>query len=401
MAEVGEDFPQLCETCLGPNAYVRMLKLPPGQKLCKISGLAFQAFRWKPAGGRQKETIVSFTVAKERNICQTCLNDMQYGLPVGVRDKLLADMGAVNGALVAPHSQAGAAYHYKQIEEGTSSNIASHANNSSTMVTQDFAAQAAQAATERQLAVFAEARAAIEKRSSTAFRNLPKLCSFWIAGTCTRCVKGLCAFRPCAGPSSFAFPEIARTHKDLHKALVERLKAEGATEVMKTLDAVTRKAIQDARKGYNQDDAIKERVQGTDELSGQYLDLFKKKEERGPLVAPADHTITTLWLGNVEADMTEAELRHALFPGGPFNGMHVVPKSRCCFVEYATRTSAEEAARILLNNISVRGQDITVNWAKPKTKAPAGAGSSNVSGGTTGKRKSSGDDKHEAKKVKA
>jgi hypothetical protein len=179
------------------------------------------------------------------------------------------------------------------------------------------------------------------------------------------------------------------------------LRDEGATEVMKTLDEVTRKAIQDARKGYNQDDAIKERVQGTDDLSGQYLDLFKKKEERGPLVAPADHTITTLWLGNVEADMTEAELRQALFPGGPLNGMHVVQKSRCCFVEYATRAGAEEAARILLNNISIRGHGVTVNWAKPKSKASAGGGSSSVSIGTSGKRKSSGDDKHEAKKSKA
>jgi len=364
--------------------------------------LAFQAFRWKPAGGRQKETIVSFTVAKERNICQTCLNDMQYGLPVGVRDKLLAEMGATDAMI--PHSQAGAAYHYKQLEDGTSSNIASHANDSSALTTQDFAAQAANSATERQLAVFAEARAAIEKRNSTAFRNLPKLCSFWMAGTCTRCVKNLCAFRPCAGPTTFAFPEIARTHKDLHKNLVERLKAEGATEVMKSLDAATRKAIQDARKGYNQDDAIKDRVQGTDELSGQYLELFKKKEERSPLIPPTDPTITTLWLGNVEADMSEVELRHALFPGGPFVGMHVVQKSRCCFVEYATRAGAEDAARLLLYNLSIRGQGITVNWAKPKVKPPAVAGSGGGSGtasGTTGKRKSSGDDKYETKKIKA
>ena len=69
----------LCETCLGPNPYVRMTKLPYGYKLCKISNLPFQAFKWKAGpGGRYKETMVSFAVASERNICQTCLLDMKW-----------------------------------------------------------------------------------------------------------------------------------------------------------------------------------------------------------------------------------------------------------------------------------------------------------------------------------
>eukprot|EP01035_Chromulina_nebulosa_P034700 gene34700-46583_t len=56
---LGEDFPMLCETCLGPNPYVRMTKLPFGHKLCKISNLPYQAFRWKAGPtGRQKETII-------------------------------------------------------------------------------------------------------------------------------------------------------------------------------------------------------------------------------------------------------------------------------------------------------------------------------------------------------
>ena len=42
-------------------------------------------------------------------------------------------------------------------------------------------------------------------RGTVAFRNLVKLCSFWVAGTCTRVVGKTCPFRPCCG--SFAFPE--------------------------------------------------------------------------------------------------------------------------------------------------------------------------------------------------
>ena len=194
----------LCETCLGPNPYVRMLKLPLGDQLCKISGLPYQAFRWKPSGGRQKQTIISYSVAKERNICQTCLNDMKYGLPVGVRDKLLNEMGA------APQSNAGARYHYAQL-------TAKSAGEADDDATQNFALMASHELNDQQLQVMKRARESIEAKSSTSFRNLPKLCTFWLKGQCTRCVKKLCTFRPCAGKGTYVFPELAATEKELHK----------------------------------------------------------------------------------------------------------------------------------------------------------------------------------------
>ena len=43
----GEDFPQVCETCLGNNPYVRMTKMTFGSKLCKISNAPFQPFRFQ------------------------------------------------------------------------------------------------------------------------------------------------------------------------------------------------------------------------------------------------------------------------------------------------------------------------------------------------------------------
>ena len=80
--EVGIDFPFVCETCLGPNPYVRMVKMPPGDKLCKISNRGFQSFRWRAGpGGRWKETMIEYTVAKDKNLCQACLVDMTFGVP--------------------------------------------------------------------------------------------------------------------------------------------------------------------------------------------------------------------------------------------------------------------------------------------------------------------------------
>ena len=144
MAQVGTDFPQLCETCLGPNPYVRMIKLPPGHKLCTISGLSYQAFRWTPSGGRQKETIISYAVAKERNICQTCLNDMQYGLPVGVRDKILTELG--KGVSKAPESIDGSRYHYSQLTNAAGSDSADVEASSALTLTDNGTARPAQIA---------------------------------------------------------------------------------------------------------------------------------------------------------------------------------------------------------------------------------------------------------------
>ena len=110
---------------------VRMTKTPFGSKLCKVSNVPFQGFRWKAGtNGRFKETMVTafwmqiflcicemmsvkrnitikctqvcIQVAQHRNICQACLNDMQYGLPVGVRDKLLKE-GKLNNQMMVMH----------------------------------------------------------------------------------------------------------------------------------------------------------------------------------------------------------------------------------------------------------------------------------------------------------
>lgn len=189
----------LCETCLGPNPYVRMTKTPYGDKLCKISNMPYQGFRWKAGpGGRTKETIISIAVAKERNICQTCLNDMKYGLPVGVRDALLKKSeGETQIAL--PTSNVGQQYFYEQqaqLTEGYSCN-----GQGGVMV------DMANVAPSRQLDKFSRILQVAEAKSKTAFRNLPKLCSFWLAGTCNRAARKTCPFRPCCG--AYVFPEIA------------------------------------------------------------------------------------------------------------------------------------------------------------------------------------------------
>ena len=87
-ASLGEDFPIICEKCLGPNPYVRMLKSDKG-KQCKISGSPFSAFRWQGEHKRWKETCISPAVAREKNVCQACVCDLEYGIPFHVRDHVM------------------------------------------------------------------------------------------------------------------------------------------------------------------------------------------------------------------------------------------------------------------------------------------------------------------------
>mmetsp|Transcript_44668 Transcript_44668/g.78565 ORF Transcript_44668/g.78565 Transcript_44668/m.78565 type:complete len:399 (-) Transcript_44668:17-1213(-) len=101
-------FPLLCETCLGDNPYVRMQKEDYGTE-CKICVRPFTIFRWKAGTqGRYKATVVCQSCAKMKNVCQTCLFDLEYGLPVQVRDKYLEELGQQKISL--PESRVGRDY---------------------------------------------------------------------------------------------------------------------------------------------------------------------------------------------------------------------------------------------------------------------------------------------------
>lgn len=371
-----DDFPQLCETCLGQNPYVRMVKLPFGHKLCKISNAPYQAFRWKAGPqGRYKETIISYVVACEKNICQACLNDMKYGIPVGVRDRILSQASSHNAitnggdgdgtgyeAPAMPNSLVGQRYYYEQQE----ALIHSGGGGGGGMDGGTMSEGLHNIAAVRQLDKFSRTLQAAEAKNKIAFRNLPKLCSFWLNGTCNRVIRKTCPFRPCCGEDAFAFPEIAGSHRELCLKLVAELKEKGPAEVMKTLDSETKEAFRSSVKG-NKDDAMRRRVSGEDDLTKKYLGKMKSMHLELPL--PQDQTITTLWLGNVEADITEADIREAIYAYGQIIGMHMVRNAKCCFVEFASRQMAEYAASQLYNALVVKGRALSVNWARPRAQA--------------------------------
>ena len=238
-----EDLPLLCEVCLGGNPFVRMERLPFGVKSCSFSRLPFQAFRWRPQLGRFKVTVVSRDVAAERNICQCCLNDLQFGLPAAVRDAALR-RGTSEVAKLPMN----------EVEH-----LNSHTNTPglrSDIGPQDTAGVALLGKVARR-----------PVGGEVAFRNLPKLCTFWLAGQCRRASTGRCPFRPCCGV--FVFPEVARD-KDLGGRLVAALEQQGPAAAQTSLDKDIRSALKDSLRG-NHGEAIRKRLRGEDDLTQQGL----------------------------------------------------------------------------------------------------------------------------------
>ncbi|KAG8800753.1 Pre-mRNA-splicing factor slt11 [Serendipita sp. 399] len=155
------DFPILCETCLGPNPFVRMSKQEFGRE-CGTCARPFTIFRWNPgSGGRFKSTVVCQTCAKIKNICQTCLLDLEFGLPVQARDTALAIKSE------APTSEINREW-FAQNAEGKM------APNESLVKTGRVGSAAKEML--QQLA-----------RSDPYYnRNRPHICSFFVKGTCNR-----------------------------------------------------------------------------------------------------------------------------------------------------------------------------------------------------------------------
>ncbi|EAS02989.2 hypothetical protein TTHERM_00494500 (macronuclear) [Tetrahymena thermophila SB210] len=152
------EFPILCETCLGDNPYVRMMKEKHGQE-CKICTRPFTVFRWKAGTkGRFKKTEICQTCAKLKNVCQTCIFDLQYGLPVEVRDKFLAEQ-----AVHMPTQQSNKDY------------FTHLANNNLDQLSLPYDQTVGNTILEK-----------VARLKPYYERNKARICSFWVKGNCTR-----------------------------------------------------------------------------------------------------------------------------------------------------------------------------------------------------------------------
>ncbi|XP_045138882.1 pre-mRNA-splicing factor RBM22-like [Portunus trituberculatus] len=158
------DFPILCQTCLGDNPYVRMMRDRYGKE-CKICTRPFTVFRWCPgARMRFKKTEVCQTCAKIKNVCQTCLLDLEYGLPTQVRDSALSLTDEM------PKSEVNKEFYIQNMEK----QMAATSDGS----TAGGALGKAKTHSEMLLR--------LARTTPYYKRNRPHICSFWVKGECKR-----------------------------------------------------------------------------------------------------------------------------------------------------------------------------------------------------------------------
>ncbi|KAI8797280.1 pre-mRNA-splicing factor RBM22 [Biomphalaria glabrata] len=158
------EFPILCQTCLGDNPYIRMMKEKYGKE-CKICARPFTVFKWCPgARMRFKKTEVCQTCSKMKNVCQTCLLDLEYGLPVQVRDAALKVQDNM------PKSDVNKEYYTQTMEREIA--------NSDGISPVGALAGKAQTPSDMLLK--------LARTTPYYTRNRPHICSFWVKGECRR-----------------------------------------------------------------------------------------------------------------------------------------------------------------------------------------------------------------------
>lgn len=305
-----DDFPILCETCLGPNPYVRMLVAPHGGA-CKICDRPFTVYRWKAgnAGARYKKTEICRTCSRLKNACQTCIFDLRFGLPVQVRDKAMGD-ASKNGVVVRkPGSEANreymAAVNQRKVEEGKVDGVFESGIPKEGMFVKGL----------------------VRNGRPKYERNKARICSFFVKGECSR---GLyCPYRhemPVNQDSPLAKQNIKDRYYGVNDPVAEAMLA-----------------------------GVRKRKRGTGVRAG------------GEAQPPDDENVKTLFVGGLKVDepLKEEELSIRFGQHGKVTSVRVIQEKGIAFVEMETRRDAETVMNKLHDSLKLKGQKCNLNWAKP------------------------------------
>ncbi|KAI3915311.1 hypothetical protein MKX01_035570 [Papaver californicum] len=283
------DFPILCNSCYGDNPYVRMTKNEFGSE-CKICTRPFTVFRWRPGrNARYKKTEICQTCSKLKNVCQVCLLDLEYGLPVQVRDTAFA----IDSNDSIPRSDVNREYFAEECDRRARMGI-------------DYESSYGKAPPSNTILK-------LQWRAPFYERNQATPCTFYAKGACNRCAE--CPYR--------------------HE--------------MPTTGELSKQNIKDRFYGVNDPVAAK---------------LLKKAGEMPSLAPPDDESIKTLYIGGLDARVTEKDLIDNFYSYGEIESINILLSRPYAFVTYRTREGAEKAAEELSNKLVIKGLRLKLLWGK-------------------------------------
>ncbi|GBG30345.1 Pre-mRNA-splicing factor RBM22 [Hondaea fermentalgiana] len=344
--KLGEDFPMLCENCLGEDKFVRMMKMR-AHAACKLTNRPFTVFRWRPANTRQfKETQVCYEVAADKNICQCCMNDLDYNVPLALRESLEAAASSSSSGAAAAAAGGGSGgggggggQSYAPVSEV----------NQAFYFNQQLADANRREGWSQTAPGFKFRHMAKQTFSATgAPIDLPPICNNWARGRCGRSVRLACRSRPCCG--AFIFPELHNSPlADRVKQLEIQLREKGPIKIVPT-DPEMQSAL----------------------LGVAQAEINRRHEKA--LRPPSDTSIKTLFLAGIPAKATTTALRAALDSLGKVRQLKFTPGKPSALVEFANRNDAETAVQHLQGRFYLANSKkaIRVGWAvKRKTSGDA------------------------------
>lgn len=105
------------------------------------------------------------------------------------------------------------------------------------------------------------------------------------------------------------------------------------------------------------------------------LKLLNKAGEMPSLEPPEDESIKALYVGGLDARITEQDLRDHFYAHGEIESIKMVPQRAIAFVTYTTREGAEKAAEELSNRLVIKGLRLKLMWGRPQAPKPESEGS--------------------------
>ena len=304
------DFPSVCENCLPENPYVKMLKEDFGAE-CKLCTRPFTVFSWAAdrAHGRKKRTNICLTCARLKNACQCCIMDLQFGLPIVIRDKALE--------LIAPGPQS--------------------------EINREYFAQNNEKAIEEGRAGVEEYEKADEK-ARELLRRLAQSKPYFRKGR---------EVDPEGNPVSGG-PSSSGSATGGNPAVGAGV---GGPGPIRSRDSRAATAV-GARGGRGGG-------RGGSQRKGP---IGANAAPPGPKdwLPPADQSIMSLFVTGVEDDLPEYKVRDFFKAFGTIKSLVVAHMTHCAFVNYETREAAEKAAAQLKGRAVIAGCPLRIRWSVPK-----------------------------------
>ncbi|KAI9933508.1 hypothetical protein ASPWEDRAFT_114418 [Aspergillus wentii DTO 134E9] len=305
------DFPSVCENCLPENPYVQMIKEDHGAE-CKICTRPFTIFRWKAdRTARTKRTNICLTCARLKNCCQCCMLDLSFGLPIVVRD------AALKMVAPGPESTINREYyaqeHEKELEEG---------------------------------------RGAVEEYEKTDEKARELLRRLANSEPYYRRPRRL------EGPSEDGETETQAAESSQAPQVHSRY-GNGPGPI-RTSES-RRGTPLPGRGGGNMRGG-----RGGGRGGRPFPGTAQVPPSAEDILPPADPNVTSLFVTGVEDDLPEHAVRSFFTQFGQLRSLICSHRSHCAFVNYASRESAEVAARQCQGRAVIEGCPLRVRWGKPK-----------------------------------